>query len=33
VVELGISGRTVKLPILKTEVLGVREPVLTPPAE
>jgi len=31
VVEMGISGRTVKVPILKTDVLGVREPVLTPP--
>jgi len=31
VVEMGISGRTVKIPILKTDVLGVREPVLTPP--
>jgi len=31
VVEMGISGRTVKVPILKSDVLGVREPVLTPP--
>ena len=31
VVEMGVSGRTVKIPILKTDVLGVREPVLTPP--
>jgi len=31
IIEVGISGRTVKLPILKSEVLGVREPVLTPP--
>lgn len=31
VVEMGIGGRTVKLPILKSEVLGVRDPVLTPP--
>jgi len=31
VVELGISGRTVKIPILKSDVLGIREPVLTPP--
>lgn len=31
VVELGISGRTVKIPVLKSEVVGVREPVLTPP--
>lgn len=31
VVEMGISGRTVKVPILKADVLGVREPVLTPP--
>ena len=31
IVEMGISGRTVKLPVLKSEVLGVREPVLTPP--
>ena len=31
VVEMGISGRSVKIPVLKTDVLGVREPVLTPP--
>ena len=31
VIEMGISGRTVKIPVLKTDVLGVREPVLTPP--
>jgi len=31
VVEMGISGRTVKIPVLKSDVLGVREPVLTPP--
>ena len=31
VVEMGISGRSVKVPILKSDVLGVREPVLTPP--
>ena len=31
VVEMGISGRTVKVPILKSDVLGVRDPVLTPP--
>ena len=31
VVEMGISGRTVKVPVLKSDVLGVREPVLTPP--
>ena len=31
VVELGISGRTVKIPVLKSDVIGVREPVLTPP--
>ena len=31
IVEMGISGRSVKVPILKTDVLGVREPVLTPP--
>jgi len=31
VIEMGISGRTVKVPILKSDVLGVREPVLTPP--
>lgn len=31
VVEMGISGRTVKIPILKSDVLGVRDPVLTPP--
>jgi len=31
IVEMGIGGRTVKLPILKTDVLSVREPVMTPP--
>ena len=31
VVEMGISGRTVKVPILKSDVLGVRDPILTPP--
>ena len=31
VIEMGISGRTVKVPVLKTDVLGVRDPVLTPP--
>lgn len=31
VVEMGISGRTVKIPVAKNDVLGVREPVLTPP--
>ena len=31
VIEMGISGRTVKVPILKNDVLAVREPVLTPP--
>lgn len=31
VIEMGISGRSVKVPILKTDVLGVRDPVLTPP--
>ena len=31
VLEVGISGRSVKIPVLKSEVLGVREPVLTPP--
>jgi len=31
VIEMGISGRSVKVPILKSDVLGVRDPVLTPP--
>jgi len=31
VVEMGIGGRTVKVPVLKSDVLGVRDPVLTPP--
>ena len=31
VVEFGISGRSVKMPVLKNDVVGVREPVLTPP--
>jgi len=31
VVEMGIGGRTVKVPILKSDVLGVRDPILTPP--
>jgi len=31
VVEMGVAGRTVKVPVLKSEVLGVRDPVLTPP--
>lgn len=31
IVEMGISGRTVKVPILKSDVLGVRDPILTPP--
>jgi preprotein translocase subunit YajC len=31
VIEFGISGRTMRVPVLKTDVLGVREPVLTPP--
>ena len=31
VVELGISGRSVRIPVLKSDVLGVREPVMTPP--
>jgi len=31
IIEMGISGRTVKIPVLKSDVLGVRDPVLTPP--
>jgi len=31
VVELGISGRSVRIPVLKNDVLGIREPVMTPP--
>jgi len=31
VIEMGISGRSVKVPILKNDVVAVREPVLTPP--
>jgi len=31
VIEMGIGGRTVKIPILKADVLSVRDPVLTPP--
>jgi len=31
VVELGISGRSVRIPVLKNDVLGIREPIMTPP--
>jgi preprotein translocase subunit YajC len=31
VVEFGIGGRSVRMPVLKSDVLGVRDPVLTPP--
>ena len=31
IVELGVSGRSVRIPVLKNDVLGVREPVMTPP--
>jgi len=31
VIEFGVSGRTMRVPVLKSDVLGVREPVLTPP--
>jgi len=31
VVEFGISGRSVKMPVAKSDVVGVKEPVLTPP--
>jgi len=31
VIEFGISGRSVKIPVLKGDVIGLREPVLTPP--
>jgi len=31
IVEFGISGKTVRIPVLKADVAGVREPVMTPP--
>jgi len=31
IVEFGVSGRSVRMPVLKTDVLGVREPIMTPP--
>jgi len=30
-VELGMGGKNVRIPILKSDVVGVREPVMTPP--
>ena len=31
IVDFGVSGRSVRIPVLKGDVVGIREPVMTPP--